>query len=156
MGQRTLAKYLTLPRSPYFFQLSTPDYLREGGPHFVPPGQENPRYFHPEEDANPPPWGEDEAEDRPSWSVWERDTESGQSPSRKEGGLTIFLYLKIEFVVILKHNYFAKNDAPEANWHIWIQVCNKYSLVPACPTLFHGVIGLQWAKFHGNFLSKII
>ena len=65
---------------------------------------------------------ENEAEDRPPWSGWERDTQSGQSPFRGEGGLIIFLYSQIEFVVILKHNHFARNDAAEANWHIQLQV----------------------------------
>lgn len=39
-----------------------------------------------------------------------------------EGGLIIILYSQIEFVVILKHNHFARNDAAEANWHIQFQV----------------------------------
>ncbi|CAO2621616.1 hypothetical protein LEMLEM_LOCUS17282 [Lemmus lemmus] len=36
-------------------QLSTSDYRREGGPHFLPPRQEHPSYFHPEGDIDPHP-----------------------------------------------------------------------------------------------------
>ncbi|XP_049979561.1 uncharacterized protein [Alexandromys fortis] len=39
------------PRS----HLSTSDYRREDRPHFMPPGQENPHYLHPEEDIHPHP-----------------------------------------------------------------------------------------------------